>query len=335
MDIGDILLAQGVVSREQLNAAQHAAGGSKRVDRQLVDSGLLTEDQVLRALGDELGMRLVDIDKLTVDRDLLAKFPAREIFKHTLFPVSRRNGSVVVATSDPFDLEALDEVSTLSGFRLEPVLARRGDIARLIREQLGVGGDTLTEMVAQRTEEDVELLEGLGEAEGELAEMAQAASVVRLVNELLIEALAQNTSDVHLEPQESGLVIRFRVDGLLRVQPISQEINYFQAAIISRLKIMAKLNIAEKRLPQDGRIKLRVQGREVDVRMSIIPMMHGEGIVLRLLDKGRMVFDLKNVGLSDVMSNTFHELINMPHGIILVTGPTGSGKTTTLYSALN
>jgi general secretion pathway protein E/type IV pilus assembly protein PilB len=190
-------------------------------------------------------------------------------------------------------------------------------------------------MVAQRAEEDVELLEGLGEAEGELAEMAQAASVVRLVNELLIEALAQNTSDVHLEPQEAGLVIRFRVDGLLRVQPISQEINYFQAAIISRLKIMAKLNIAEKRLPQDGRIKLRVQGREVDVRMSIIPMMHGEGIVLRLLDKGRMVFDLKNVGLSDVMSSTFHELINMPHGIILVTGPTGSGKTTTLYSALN
>ncbi|MFM8224044.1 MAG: GspE/PulE family protein [Planctomycetaceae bacterium] len=335
MDIGDILLAQGVVSREQLNVAQNAAGSAKRVDRQLVDSGQLTEDQVLRALGDELGIRLVDIDKVTVDRDLLAKFPAREIFKHTLFPVSRRNGSVVVATSDPFDLEALDEVSTLSGFRLEPVLARRGDIARLIREQLGVGGDTLTEMVAQRAEEDVELLEGLGEAEGELAEMAQAASVVRLVNELLIEALAQNTSDVHLEPQEAGLVIRFRVDGLLRVQPISQEINYFQAAIISRLKIMAKLNIAEKRLPQDGRIKLRVQGREVDVRMSIIPMMHGEGIVLRLLDKGRMVFDLKNVGLSDVMSNTFHELINMPHGIILVTGPTGSGKTTTLYSALN
>ncbi|MFM8583689.1 MAG: type II/IV secretion system protein, partial [Planctomycetaceae bacterium] len=150
MDIGDILLAQGVVSREQLNAAQNAAGSAKRVDRQLVDSGQLTEDQVLRALGDELGMRLVDIDKVTVDRDLLAKFPAREIFKHTLFPVSRRNGSVVVATSDPFDLEALDEVSTLSGFRLEPVLARRGDIARLIREQLGVGGDTLTEMVAQR-----------------------------------------------------------------------------------------------------------------------------------------------------------------------------------------
>ncbi|MCY2965332.1 MAG: ATPase, T2SS/T4P/T4SS family, partial [Planctomycetota bacterium] len=335
MDIGDILLAQGVVSREQLLHATQKSAPGKRIDQQLVESGVVTEDKILKALAEELGMRFVEVDEITVDKELLSKFPAREIFKHTLFPVSRRNGSVIVATADPFDLDALDEVSSLSGFRLEPVLARRADIARLIREQLGVGGDTLTELVAQRSEEDVELLEGLGEAEGELAEMAQAASVVRLVNELLIEALTQNTSDVHLEPQEAGLVIRFRVDGLLRVQPISQEINYFQAAIISRLKIMAKLNIAEKRLPQDGRIKLRVQGREVDVRVSIIPMMHGEGVVLRLLDKGRMVFDLKNVGLSDAMSSVFHEMISLPHGIILVTGPTGSGKTTTLYSALN
>lgn len=335
MEIGEILLAQGVVNRSQLQQAEQNAAPGKRLDQQVIEMGLATEDRVLQALADELGMRYIEIDEIKVDRELLAKFPPREIFRHTLFPLSRRNGSVLVATSDPFDLEALDEVSSLSGFRLEPVLARKGEIARLIREQLGVGGDTLTEMVAQRAEEDVELLEGLGEAEGELAEMAQAASVVRLVNELLVEALSQGTSDVHLEPQEAGLVIRYRVDGLLRVQPISQEINYFQAAIISRLKIMAKLNIAEKRLPQDGRIKLRIQGREVDVRMSIIPMMHGEGVVLRILDKSRMVFDLKNVGLSEVMAGTFHELISLPHGIILVTGPTGSGKTTTLYSALN
>jgi general secretion pathway protein E/type IV pilus assembly protein PilB len=334
MEIGEILLAQGVVNREQLTSAQARANG-RRLDQQIVEMGLATEDQVLQALANELGMRYVELGEVSVDRELLEKFPAREIFRHTLFPLSRRNGSVVVATSDPFDLEALDEVSSLSGYRLEPVLARRDDISRLIKEQLGVGGDTITELVAQRATEDVELLEGLGEAEGELAEMAQAASVVKLVNELLIEAVNQNASDVHIEPQEAGLVIRFRVDGLLRVQPVSQEINYFQAAIISRMKIMAKLNIAEKRLPQDGRIKMRVQGREIDVRMSIIPMMHGEGIVLRILDKGRMVFNLKNVGLSADMSKTFHELINLPHGIILVTGPTGSGKTTTLYSALN
>ncbi len=286
MDIGDILLAQGVVTRDQLSHAQQSSTPGKRIDQALVDMGVVTEDRVLKALADELGMRFVEVDEIQIDRELLGKFPAREIFKHTLFPVSRRNGSVIVATSDPFDLDALDEVSSLSGFRLEPVLARKGDIAKLIREQLGVGGDTLTELVAQRAEEDVELLEGLGEAEGELAEQAQAASVVRLVNELLGEARAQNTSDVHLEPQENSLVIRFRVDGLLRVQPISQEINFFQAAIISRLKIMAKLNIAEKRLPQDGRIKLRVQGREVDVRVSIIPMMHGEGWCSVCLTRG-------------------------------------------------
>ncbi len=334
MDIGEILLLQNVVTREQVQLAREHANG-KRLDHQVVEMGLATEERVLQALAAELGMRYVELAEISVDRDLLDRFPAREIFRHTLFPLSRRNGSVVVATSDPFDLEALDEVSSLSGFRLEPVLARHEDISRLIKEQLGVGGDTITELVAQRTEEDVELLEGLGEADGELAEMAQAASVVRLVNELLIEALNQNASDVHLEPKDGGLTIRFRVDGMLRVQPLSQEINYFQAAIISRLKIMAKLNIAEKRLPQDGRIKLRIQGREIDVRMSIIPMMHGEGIVLRILDKSRMVFELKSVGFSDGMAKTFRELIDLPHGIILVTGPTGSGKTTTLYCALN
>jgi len=334
MEIGEILLSQGVIDREQMLLAQSRANG-RRLDQQIIEMGIATEDQVLKALADELGMRYVELGEVTVDRELLDRFPAREIFRHTLFPLSRRNGSVIVATSDPFDLEALDEVSSLSGFRLEPVLARRDDISRLIKDQLGVGGDTITELVAQRATEDVELLEGLGEAEGELAEMAQAASVVKLVNELLIEALNQNTSDVHIEPQEAGLVVRYRVDGMLRIQPMSQEINYFSAAIISRLKIMAKLNIAEKRLPQDGRIKLRIHGREIDVRMSIIPMMHGEGIVLRILDKGRMVFNLKNVGFAPEMAKTFHELIGMPHGIILVTGPTGSGKTTTLYSALN
>jgi type II secretion system protein E len=334
MEIGEILLSQGVISREQMRQARELAQG-KRLDLQVVEMGLATEERVLQALAIELGMRYVELSEIEIDPELLGKFPAREIFRHTLLPLSRRNGTVVMATSDPFDLEALDEVSSLSGFRLEPVLARRDDIARLIKEKLGVGGDTITEMVAQRIEDEVELLEGLGDAEGELAEEAKAASVVRLVNELLIEALALDSSDVHLEPQEAGLVVRFRVDGILRIQPISQEINYFQSAIISRLKIMSRLNIAEKRLPQDGRIKLRVHGREIDVRVSIIPMMHGEGVVLRLLDKSRMVFDLKNVGLTGQQSKIFRELIEMPHGIILVTGPTGSGKTTTLYSALN
>jgi general secretion pathway protein E/type IV pilus assembly protein PilB len=242
---------------------------------------------------------------------------------------------VIVATSDPFDLEALDELSAVSGFRLEPVLARRADVIERIKDCLGVSGDTIGELVAQRSEDGVELLEEISEQDGELAEMAQAASVIRLVNELLIEALNQVASDVHIEPQERGLTVRFRVDGMLRVQPVPPEINHFYAAIVTRLKIMSHLNIAEKRLPQDGRIKLRVQGREIDVRVSIIPMLYGEGVVMRLLDKERMNFNLQNVGMPGEVLRIFQELIQMPHGIVLVTGPTGSGKTSTLYSALN
>ncbi|MCA9066944.1 MAG: type II/IV secretion system protein, partial [Planctomycetaceae bacterium] len=200
---------------------------------------------------------------------------------------------------------------------------------------LGVGGDTINQLVRQRSEEGIELLEEIDEDHGELAEGAQAPSVIRLVNELLLEAVKQQTSDVHIEPEERGLRIRFRMDGMLRVQPVPAEINHFYSAIVTRLKIMSHLNIAEKRLPQDGRIKLRVQGREVDVRVSIIPMLHGEGVVMRLLDKARMKFDLKHVGMPPSVSTIFRDLITLPHGIILVTGPTGSGKSTTLYSALN
>ncbi len=157
---------------------------------------------------------------------------------------------------------------------------------------------------------------------------------MRLVNEILLEAIELRASDVHIESQQSGLRVRYRIDGVLHAQPMPPEINRFQAAIISRLKIMSRLNIAERRLPQDGRIQLRTGGREVDIRVSVIPMIHGEGIVLRLLDKGAMEFSLGKLGMEDDLYATFQELIRLPHGIILVTGPTGSGKTTTLYSAL-
>ena len=335
MDIAETLLLQGLVTQQQLDMAALQSNG-RRIDLRLIELGMVTEEETLLAFADLLGTRFLALKDLKIDPELVGRFPHRDIYRHSILPLERRNGTAIIATSDPFDLEALEELSSLSGLRLEPVLARREDIIQVIKEQLGVGGDTINELVAQRSDADeIELLEGLGEGDGELAEMAKAASVVKLVNELLIEALEQNSSDVHLEPQETGLRIRFRVDGLLRIQPVPPEINQFQPAIISRLKIMAKLNIAEKRLPQDGRIKIRVHGREIDVRVSIIPMLHGEGIVMRLLDKSRMVFNLANVGLPLAMSQTFKQLISLPHGIILVTGPTGSGKTTTLYSALN
>lgn len=333
MDIGNVLVRHGAISREQLQSVAPTSG--TRIDRTLIDRGLLTEEAALRAFAAELGMKYVEVKKEQIDRELLVQFPTTAVFKHSILPLKRRNGSVVVACSDPFNLEALEELSAVSGFHLEPVLANRLEVVEMIKDQLGVGGDTLNELVAQRAADGIELLGDEVRDDGDMEQMAEAASVIKLVNELLVEACEQGASDVHIEPQEHGLIIRYRVDGVLRVQPVPESIASFFAAIVTRLKIMSHLNIAEKRVPQDGRIKLKVSGREIDVRVSIIPMIYGEGVVLRLLDKGRMVFNLANMGMPPDLSKTFNELISLPHGIVLVTGPTGSGKSTTLYSALS
>ncbi len=334
MELGQLFVDEGLITSEQLATAQEARA-EERIDQSLIQLGMISEDDVLRTFSAEFGIPYVDLKTITIDEELLAEFPTSSIYRHSLLPLYRENGHVVVATGDPLDLEGLDELSTLSGLKLEPVITRSSELSSRIHELLGVGGDTINQLIQQRNEEDIELLEEIDEDYGELAEGAQAPSVIRLVNELLIEAVTQQTSDVHIEPEENGLKVRFRVDGLLRTQPVPPEINHFYTAIVTRLKIMSHLNIAEKRLPQDGRIKLRISGREVDVRVSIIPMLHGEGVVLRLLDKAKMTFDLVNVGMPSMVIDRFRRLLELPHGIILVTGPTGSGKSTTLYSSLN
>lgn len=344
MNTGDLLIQQGLLSPEQVGqlradstGGDSAEGGANhdatRLDLAAVQRGWVTEEQTLRAIGQAMGVDYFDLEAGEVDLSLLDNFPQRLIHRHALFPVSRHNGSLVVATSDPFELYALDELSSAIGLAVEPVLSPRSQIASRIRTHLGVGSETVEGLLAQR-EDDVQLLEDIDADDSELADQAQEASVVRLVNEILVEAVEARASDVHIESQATGIRIRYRIDGLLHNQPTPPEINHFQAAIISRLKIMARLNIAEKRLPQDGRIKLRISGREIDVRVSVIPMLHGESIVMRLLDKGRMDFSLQALSMEDDLYEMLSELIRMPHGILLVTGPTGSGKTTTLYSAL-
>ncbi len=333
MDLTQVFVRRQLATPEQIQAAKSLRPGV-RIDRSLIEMGVVREDQALQALGDELGMRFMPLKEFQPDPALLARFPTTAIFKHEVLPIEGHNGRMTVAVSDPFNLESLDELSSLGACRIEPVLACRDEIMELIKKSLGVGGDTINQLVAQRQEEGVELLDEIPDELSELAQSAQAPSVIKLVNELLVEALEQRASDIHVEPLEKGLSVRFRVDGILRIQPLPTEIHQFANAIVTRLKIMARLNIAEKRLPQDGRINIRIQGREVDVRMSIIPMLHGEGIVLRLLDKQRMVFNLQGVGMPDDIYHAFQKLIELPHGIVLVTGPTGSGKTTTLYSAL-
>ncbi len=296
-----------------------------------------TEEDALRAVAETMGLQVIDLNNVRVDLSLLKRFPLRLIHRHGVFPIWEQEGSLVLATGNPFDLHALDAVSAAIGRSVLPVLASPADLAKLIKTHLGVGAETIDGLIAQQEGRDhrVEMLEEIDCDGFEGAEIAQEASVVRLVNEILVEAVEARASDIHLETQAAGIKIRYRIDGVLLKQPAPPEINRFQAAIVSRLKIMARLNIAEKRVPQDGRIRLRVSGREIDIRVSIIPMLHGEGVVMRILDKERMQFNLRGVGMDEDTYATFNRLILLPHGILLVTGPTGSGKTTTLYSALS
>ncbi len=333
MEAGEILVGCGLLDDRQLSMSR--IQNQDDVVEAAVELGFVTEEAALRALGEAVGLDYIDLSETQVDLSLLGSFPNKLIHRQSLFPISRNNGELVVATSDPFDLYPLDEVSAATGLSVTPVLAARSEITKLIKRHLGVGSETVDGLMLATAEEDgIELLSAIETDGSELSEMAQEASVVRLVNEILLEALESRASDVHIETQPSGLKIRYRIDGMLQTQPVPPEINRFALAIVSRLKIMARLNIAEKRLPQDGRMKLRISGREVDVRVSVIPMIHGEGMVMRLLDKSSMSFDLKGLGMENETYETFRQLIDIPHGIILVTGPTGSGKTTTLYSAL-
>lgn len=332
MQAGLILKRRGLISDDQLQ--ESLKSDSTAVVQAAVSLGYVDEQDALHALAEEVGLEYVDLRTREIDLTALEGFPQKLIYRNSLFPIGFEDEAIIVATSDPLDLYPLDEASAATGRSISPVVAQREEIARLMNRHLGVGSETIEGLLAAKGEEEVELLEQIESDGSELSEMAQEASVVRLVNEILLEAIQSKTSDVHIESQGSGLVVRFRIDGILHNQPTPPEINRFAAAIISRLKIMAHLNIAEKRLPQDGRIKLRVHGREVDIRLSVIPMIHGEGLVMRILDKASMVFELESLGMSREIYDRFSKIIDLPHGIVLVTGPTGSGKTTTLYSSL-
>ena len=332
------LTERGLLTQIDRTRAAEAIAAAPNVPphQTLISKGFLREEKLLPILAEIFGLELVDLTRTRIEPDVLAAMPQKLIHRKNLLPVGRNNGCLIVATDNPYDPYALEELQTLTGLHVVPVLAPQREITQLIKSHFGVGGDTVAALAEEAKDQgDIELLEEIEADDSELAKQAQEASVVRLVNQILVEAANERASDIHIEPGETGLQIRYRIDGLLQNQNLPPEINRFQNAIISRLKIMARLNIAEKRLPQDGRIKMKVAGREIDVRVSIIPMVFGEGVVMRLLDKGRMEFNLKNCGMLPDIYDTFKQLINRPHGIVLVTGPTGSGKSTTLYSALN
>ncbi|MFT5299386.1 MAG: type II secretion system protein E [Mariniblastus sp.] len=290
-------------------------------------------NQLLLAIAKSLRLEVVELDEISIDANVLENFPQKLIHRFEVFPIALRENEIQLAVGNPFDLNIVDEVAAVSGFSVLPVVADAEKIRGLIKQNFGVGAETIDGMMSLQDDTPV-AVQNLQGQDLDDAEMAQQASVVRLVNEILTAGIESRTSDVHIESQEKSIKIRYRIDGVLQRQPTPPDMNRFRNAIVSRLKIMAKLNIAEKRIPQDGRIKMRVKGREIDIRVSIIPMLHGEGIVMRILDKDNLAFSLRGVGMPESIYDQFNKLIQLPHGIVLVTGPTGSGKTTTLYSAL-
>ena len=337
MNLGSILVEKKVITQDQLDHAAGQCTGAERLDRVLVRLRYCSETAVLNALGELYNFEVVELagPDAPVDVELLRKMPSKLVHRSKLIPLDKENGSLRVATPDPFQIYAFDELRMICGLEIKPVLAKESEINEIIKKYFGVGGDTVSQLLDDNgKDDDVQVLSDVRESAGDLAEMAQDASVVKLVNEILLEAINERASDVHIEPFENDLRIRYRVDGVLRNTNVPPQIRQLQAAIISRIKILSNLNIAERRVPQDGSFKIKVRGREIDLRISIIPFMHGEGVVMRILDKQAILLSMEELGFDLDMLKIFEKVISQPHGILLVTGPTGSGKTTTLYAAL-
>ncbi len=290
------------------------------------------EEEVLRWLAGEYGIDFTSLEDLEPDRQLLSLFPARILLKEELLPLKRVNGTVEIATSRLFATQGLDALKTLTGLNLKPVLASSESLQREIKRRLGVGADTIgtldQEKGLQVVDENLEDTNLDNAAEDD-------ASIIRFVNQVLRDAIELRASDIHLEPFEDEFRIRYRIDGVLQDIPVPAQLKRFQPAIVSRVKILSHLNIAEKRLPQDGRIKIRIDAAEVDIRVSVIPILHGEAVVMRLLRQNSTLRGMKDLGMETREYSGFQRVLQLPHGIILVTGPTGSGKTSTLYTALN
>jgi len=295
-------------------------------------ANLSSEGTALQWLAKEYGLEFTSLEATEIDKDVVSLFPVRILIKEQLLPLRQSADGVEVATSRLFDPQGLESLKALSGLNIKPVLATSESIQREIKIRLGVGADTIDTLkddVAFQVVDEGDL------EETDLDQAAGDASIIRFVNQVLSDAIEMRATDIHLEPFENELQIRYRVDGLLLEVPVPNEIKRFQPAIVSRIKILSHLDIAEKRLPQDGRIKLSVKRTEVDVRVSIIPMLHGEAVVMRLLTQDNTVLSLDNLGMADKERSIFRKILGIPHGIFLVTGPTGSGKTTTLYTALS
>ena len=327
----DMLVERGRVSPEDLRKIRKLqAERGERIERLLLDLGFISEDDLLPVFSEYLGVPLVTRKDLPSAAVAIPGLNVKFLRHARVLPVSLVDGILTAAMADPGDRDSRQGLEVATGCRLKPLLAKEKDIVEALEECYGEHGegqaegnsDALVEYLSE-DEEDVD----------HLRDLASEAPVIRFVNVLINRAVESRASDIHIEPFENELKVRYRIDGVLHDVDAPQR--RLQAAIVSRIKIMAKLNIAERRLPQDGRIKLRMMGKEIDLRVSTLPTLYGESVVLRILDRGSIVLDLQKLGFPQDTQAQWDQLIVKPYGMILVTGPTGSGKTTTLYGSLN
>ncbi len=333
--IGTILVEKQLVKPEELNLAlvQQEKNGES-VGSALVKMGTISEAHLLQSFSEQLNIPFKNLKDLTIKQDVIQKVPARFVQHYKVMPIGWENGTLTVAVSNPQHLWSLEDIGLHLGCSVEPVLACEGQILEAITKHYGVGADTIEKILAQKQDELEDPTTAIEEKAEDIEKRAEEASVIKLVDQILQEAIQQRATDIHIEPDRDELSVRYRVDGILYDTRVSPDIKYLYASIISRIKIMARLDIAERRVPQDGRIKIKVGSRELDLRISVLPSVHGEHVVIRILPT-EMLFSLEHLGFLPEDMEILQQIIKEPHGIILATGPTGSGKTTTLYASMN
>jgi type IV pilus assembly protein PilB len=325
--LGTILLEDGVVTEEQLmDAIDEQQRNGQSLGRALVELGLISEGQLVRALASQVGMEFVELANYQVDQAAIALVPGAVCRRHSVLPLGLEDGAIKIAMSNPGNVVAVDDIRTMTGRKVIPVVAAHDDVLAAIDRYC-------------RSDAELETLQGSleGEADVEVGNIGDVieddAPVVRFVNLLISQAIQDRASDIHIEPAEKDLRIRNRIDGVLHETPRAAK--SIQNAVISRIKIMADIDIAERRKPQDGRLSVTHQGRKIDLRVATLPTVWGEKVVMRILDNSTATMELEDLGLRDKNATLFRESYSKPYGMILVTGPTGSGKSTTLYATLN
>ena len=334
--IGDLLVREGLITIDQLQKAlADARANNARVGYSLIKLGFIPEDELTRMLARQYRVPAIDLNRVNLDQRIIKLIPADLALKHLVLPLRRVGRTLTVAMANPADSRAIEDLRFVTRYDIEPVIVGEYTLRKHIEKYYESADERLSELLNEIVDEEVEVVEEEEEEVSVAALQAQVdeAPVVKLINGILTDAVLRGASDIHIEPYEHEMRVRYRIDGAL--VEIMKPPMKMKAALTSRIKILSSLNIAERRVPQDGRIKLKVKNKVVDFRVSTLPVIFGEKIVLRILDKGNLTLDLEKFGMEPKAQKDFMSAIMNPYGMVLVTGPTGSGKTTTLYSALS